>query len=724
MKIKSQIIQILDQARGLLAGTEYRKSLELLQGLDKSGLDVTDRGDFCLLMGENLLFLGDYDHDYPDEAIQIFKSTSSHVHFGKAKYLKGWQLQARGEHRDAKEALLEAYSSFLRVDDFELAARTLNRLAFICLISGDIDQAINNLEKCIDIHRKAGNFDKVQVVGNNLALIYRKAGRITESLALYEKGEANRNLLTPRNQSIYLLGYSIPRALAGDLTSAKELLDEASKMTGEYQREESIYYEYLGWILFLDESFAAAEKALERSMEIALKIAPASDHESQVKRLLADVAVAVGDYVKAEKYAEEALKIAQKINEQMEIAACWRVLALVENHYGNNQQAREWLKKAITLFSGISARYELAVTRYLAACCGLYTTGERTALLYLAREYFESENITGYIEKIDRELADSGETTDDDERMTPSHRLPGDGECPTVIAVNYRMKKILSFAEHVARSQMNILLTGATGTGKDLMARYIHYFSGLQGKLITVNAAAIPNSMVESELFGYARGAFTGADYEKPGIFEEVDGGTFYLNEIADATPEFQAKLLEVLETHEVRRLGENKTRPVNFRLIAATNHDLNERIKNNLFRLDLYHRLNEIPIEMPTLNERSDDIPALVEYFMLGLGKDVRENGNRGEIERLGQMLSRRSWPGNVRHLWHEVNRLWLASRCDLEKMLELASESLPQSGREELVAMLRSTGWNRREAARRLGVSEATVRYRMRKHDIVEQE
>ncbi|MFZ5981090.1 MAG: sigma 54-interacting transcriptional regulator [Candidatus Zixiibacteriota bacterium] len=724
MKIKSQIIQILEQARGLLAGTEYRKSLELLKGLDVSGLDVTDMGEFCLLMGENLLFLGEYDHDYPEEAIKLFKATSEHGRFGKAKYLRGWQLQARGEHRDAKEALLEAYSSFLRVDDFELAARTLNRLAFICLISGDIDQAINNLEKCIESHRQAGNLDKVQVVENNLALIYRKAGRITESLALYERGGVNRNILSPRNQCIYLLGYSIPRALKGDLTGAKELLVDAFKLTEGYQREESIYYEYLGWVLLLEESYEAAQEALEHSMTMASKIAPTSDHESQVKRLLADVAVAVGDYVKAEKYAEEALQIAQKINEQVEVAACWRVLALVENHYGNNRQAREWLKKAIALFSGISARYELAVTRYLAASCGLYTNGERTALLYLAREYFESENISGYLEKIDRELAASAEPATEEQPITVSHQLPGDGECPTVIAVNYRMKKILSFAEHVARSQMNILLTGATGTGKDLLARYIHHFSGRPGKLITVNAAAIPNSMVESELFGYARGAFTGADYERPGIFEEVNGGTFYLNEIADATPEFQAKLLEVLETREVRRLGENKTRPVNFRLIAATNHDLNERIKNNLFRLDLYHRLNEIPIELPTLNERSDDIPALVEYFMLGLGKDIRENGNRGEIERLGQVLARRSWAGNVRHLWHEVNRLWLASRCDLERMLELASESLPQSGREELVAMLRSTDWNRREAARRLGVSEATIRYRMRKYDIFDEE
>ncbi|MBN1212796.1 MAG: sigma 54-interacting transcriptional regulator, partial [candidate division Zixibacteria bacterium] len=650
MKIKAQIIQILGQARRFLQENKHRASLDLLSSLDASDLDLSSQGDLYLLKAECLLFLGDYNHDYPDRAIQVYKATSEHSLFAQAKYLKGWQLQNRGEYREAKEALLEAYSSFLRVDDFTTAARTLNRLAFICLLAGDIDQAINNLKKCVEIHQQASNTDKVRVCENNLALIYRKAGRIRESLALYRAGLDKCDMLDEHNRCVFYLGYAVPKAQSGDIKGAKRLLEQAHERVNGYQREEAIYYEYLGWVLIIEEAYEAAEKALRRGLKIAADIAPGSDHDSQMKRLLADICVARGDFDRAEQFALEALEVAGKINEQVEIAACYRVLALVEQHRGNNPQAREWFKKAIALFNRISARYELAVTRYRAATCGLYANGERTALIYLAREYFESEKITPYVEKIDRLLAQSAKPND--AAVEPErHRLPENGECPTIVAVNYKMKKILEFARHVARSEMNVLLTGATGTGKDLMARYIHYFSGRKGKLITVNAAAVPNSMVESELFGYARGAFTGADLEKPGIFEEVDGGTFYLNEIADATPEFQAKLLEVLETRQVRRLGETKTRPVDFRLIAATNHDLNERIKNGLFRLDLYHRLNEIPIELPALDERADDIPAMVEYFLMSLGKDVRENGNRGEIEQLGAVLSHRSWPGNVRH-------------------------------------------------------------------------
>ncbi|MDD3730784.1 MAG: sigma 54-interacting transcriptional regulator [candidate division Zixibacteria bacterium] len=723
MKTKTHKIRILDQASRLLRQNSHAAALELLNRPVADDGDLLTRGEWCLLKGECLLFMGNYDHDYPEQANRIFRKTSEHGLFARAKYLKGWQHQGRGENREAKEALLEAYTSFLRVDDFSLAARTLNRLASLCVLCGDIEQAIDNLVKCIEYHRKAGNTDKVRVCENNLALIYRKTGRIKESLALYADGQNDYEQLDKRNRGVFKLGYAVSRALSGDTRQARKLLEQAYELVNDYQRETAIYYEYLGWVLLLEEKYEAADKALQRSLKIAHAIAVGSDHDSQVKRLLADLSLARGDFSRAEEYATEALAIAEKINEQVEIAACYRVLARVAYQNGNNCQAREWFKKAVNLFSHLSSRYEMALTRYQAALCGLYTNSERTAYLYLAREYFEAEGIESYVRAIDQALESIEKTAPENKPSPVQHRLPADGECPVIIAANYKMKKVLEFARHVARSEMNILLTGATGTGKDLMARYIHYHSGRKGKLITLNAAAIPNSMVEAELFGYARGAFTGAEFEKPGIFEVVDGGTFYLNEIADATPEFQAKLLEILETRCVRRLGENITRPVNFRLIAATNHDLNERIKNNLFRLDLFHRLNEIPIDLPPLDKRTDDIPALVEYFLLNLGKDVRENGNRREIERLGALMGHRSWPGNVRHLWHEVNRLWLASQFNLERMLVLAEENLPRSEREELLTMLRATGWNRREAARRLGVSEATVRYRMRKYNIYEE-
>jgi DNA-binding NtrC family response regulator len=230
-----------------------------------------------------------------------------------------------------------------------------------------------------------------------------------------------------------------------------------------------------------------------------------------------------------------------------------------------------------------------------------------------------------------------------------------------------------------------------------------------------MNAAAVPDSMIETELFGCVRGAFTGSRNRK-GLLEQADGGTFYLDEIADASPEFQAKLLRVLETRCVRRLGENESRRVDFRLIVASNHDLHQRMRDNRFRLDLYHRLNEIHIALPPLDERREDIPALVRHFLTFADIDLTD-GDAAAVERLGSLLRRRSWPGNVRELKHEVKRLWTVAKGRLSRMVELAEEWCPQSERERLLDALERTGWNQSEAARMLGVSEGTIRYRLKK-------
>jgi transcriptional regulator with PAS, ATPase and Fis domain len=282
------------------------------------------------------------------------------------------------------------------------------------------------------------------------------------------------------------------------------------------------------------------------------------------------------------------------------------------------------------------------------------------------------------------------------------------------------MKRIMALARHVAQSDMTVLLTGETGTGKDLLARYIHFHSGRKGRFITVNAAAIPNAMIESELFGYARGAFTGADKDKPGLVEMADGGTFYLNELSDATPEFQAKLLEVLETHTIRRLGENKERHVAFRLIAATNDDLRERIRKDKFRLDLYHRLNEIPIHLPPLRQRQSDIPALVKYFLQEHGCNINNNGNCCDMSRLCAAFANRVWAGNVRQLKAEIAHLWLVSRGNLSTMAALAKENAARCEQEQLWELLKAHNWNQREVARHLGLSEGTIRYRIKKYGL----
>jgi two-component system response regulator HydG len=200
-------------------------------------------------------------------------------------------------------------------------------------------------------------------------------------------------------------------------------------------------------------------------------------------------------------------------------------------------------------------------------------------------------------------------------------------------------------------------------------------------------------------------------------MFEAADNGTFYLNEIADATSSFQAKLLEVIETRKVRRLGENKHLPVNFRLVAATNHDLKQRIEEGLFRSDLFHRLNEISIELPPLCERTGDIQQLLEHFLRTSGFDSNQDGDPDSINRLAVILARREWPGNVRQLRAEINRLLLTSNRNLKAMIELADETAAADPHQALLDALDAAGGNKSKAARALGIKESTLRYRLKK-------
>jgi transcriptional regulator with PAS, ATPase and Fis domain len=332
-------------------------------------------------------------------------------------------------------------------------------------------------------------------------------------------------------------------------------------------------------------------------------------------------------------------------------------------------------------------------------------------LLYLAKEYVEAEQVAPYIDKVKTAI-------DQLKHRTPSVvAMPKSGDT-RIIAVSKPMLSALELARHVAPTNMTILLTGQTGTGKDLLARYIHEYSGRTGRFISQNYAALPLSLAESELFGHRRGAFTGAAGDKLGLIEAADSGTFFLNEIADAPMELQAKLLEVLETKMIRRLGDTNDRKVDVRIIAATNHDLAKAVRENRFRADLYHRLNEININLPPLAEREGDIAELTQRFLVESGM-TSPNGHTKQLEQLTALLSSHNWPGNVRELESTVKRLWLVCRGDLSRMTQVAADELSDCVNAELAEVLAECDGNKSKAARVLGVTEGTIRRRLKQLD-----
>jgi len=242
-----------------------------------------------------------------------------------------------------------------------------------------------------------------------------------------------------------------------------------------------------------------------------------------------------------------------------------------------------------------------------------------------------------------------------------------------IIGKSPKMQEIFSIVQRIARTSSTVLISGESGTGKELIARAIHYNSGRRGKFVSINCGALPETLLESELFGHERGAFTGAIREKRGLFHEADRGTIFLDEIGETSTAMQIKLLRVLQDRVVRRVGSNVEAPVDVRVIAATNRDLSESIQKGTFREDLFYRINVIPITLPPLRQRREDIPLLVDHFIdkfctnLGVPKKRISSDAMRAIEKY-------HWPGNVRELENVIERMIALEMSDV-----LTTKSLP---------------------------------------------
>lgn len=317
---------------------------------------------------------------------------------------------------------------------------------------------------------------------------------------------------------------------------------------------------------------------------------------------------------------------------------------------------------------------------------------------------------------------------------------------PNIITQNSEMLEVLAQARQVVNSNIAVSIEGETGSGKDLLAQAIHFNSNRREKrFISVNCAALPETLLESELFGYKRGAFTGADHDKAGLFEEADGGTFFLDEIADMPLTIQAKILRVLEAQEIVRLGETVPRKVNVRVISSTNKDLKEQMRTGLFRPDLYYRLSALTFQLPPLRERKEDIPLLAAHFLEGSGKKVSP-----EVMKL---LVSYEWPGNARELENEIKKLVLLAG-DRELIdADIVSRQIRSPGRDNghsrlvtnefleeiqfsatyslydylaehekrfIIKALKKTSGVKKHAAALLNIPESTLRLKIKQYDI----
>ena len=311
-------------------------------------------------------------------------------------------------------------------------------------------------------------------------------------------------------------------------------------------------------------------------------------------------------------------------------------------------------------------------------------------------------------------------------------------EFDRIIGSSGALEKVLAVVRKVAKSNTTVLVRGETGTGKELIAGAVHHNSHRAARnFVKVNCAALQENLLESELFGHEKGAFTGADKQRIGRFEQADGGTLFLDEIGDMSPNTQAKILRVLQEHEFERLGGTRTIKVDVRLIAATNRDLSTMVETGQFREDLYYRLNVVTMEMPPLRERKDDIAALAGFFIRRFSGELKKKIQGLEPDAL-KLLMRYQWPGNIRELENAIERAMLLAEGvqisvddlrlgdtgptgaprDNASVVKIPPTGIPleEVERIALIEALKMSNWVQKDAAELLAISPRVMNYKIK--------
>lgn len=300
-----------------------------------------------------------------------------------------------------------------------------------------------------------------------------------------------------------------------------------------------------------------------------------------------------------------------------------------------------------------------------------------------------------------------------------------------MIGKSNKMQEVYSLIDDLADIKTTVLIMGETGTGKELVAEALHYYKKSSSTpLVKVNCAALSDDLLESELFGHVKGAFTGAINNRIGRFQKADGGTIFLDEIGAISSKMQTRLLRVIETMEFERVGDSNPIKVDVRIIAATNQDLSKNVKQGKFRQDLYHRLNVVEIRLPPLRERGGDIPLLIDVLIKIFNKKFNKN-IKGLSEDVKKIFMNYSWPGNVRELEHKLEHAFIVSHNSIIKVDDLPGDFKDASchvdydsvgGRQTVVQALEKAGWNKAKAARILGISRRSVYLKMQKYNILD--
>jgi DNA-binding NtrC family response regulator len=769
----------------LIENEEFVRALREIQkrGKDHSGIDISpeERGDLSYSASLCLYNLGRYKEALlkAKSAYHVFKSTPENKRVAQIQHSLGMINMSLGDLKNAELHLRDAISIYRRLGDRVQLRICYNRIAHIYFIKCEFDRSIDYLGEAKALCDNVDEKKKMAIIAGNLGTIYALLGE-------WQKAEENLQVSFAYHQStgdeanlcLCSLSLGFVSYLRRDFQRANSLLLSANGIAqkNNYHRELAVYHEYMGSLCFDLGKLEEAESHYNQILDKWEETAPEGDMISQTYRLLAELQVAQRKSDQALESCQKSLKASISLGEKIEEGAVYRILGQIHSAKGDKKESCEYFEKGISLLQKIGAKYELARTYLEAGWSNSFDYYRRLGFLSNAESLFRYLNSKYHLglvnlavsdllarqkdydsaqvflaeaarlfkeskdEKELRQVRDLKDSIDDalsHRRMIAKYN--GRFTFDNVVTQDTDMREIIERLKQVMDSDLSILLEGETGTGKDLVAKAIHYSSERGDKrFVAVNCAALPESLLENELFGHKKGAYTGADKDQPGLFEEAVGGTLYLDQVEEIPMTTQVKLLRAIEEKEVTRLGEAKPRKIDVNIVSSSIVDLKEAARNGKFRQDLYFRLNTFKIRIPPLRERKQDIPLLVKHFLKEYKveeKKTREFERNGTLERFLQY----EWPGNIRELDNEMKRIAVLAQAGDKNPFGFLSDKLSPSTddqvpskklslsqqvddfqKERIVEALTQCKWIKLRAARLLGIPEGTLRSKMKKYKI----
>ncbi len=731
-------VAVLDR---LVYKRDYRKALLFADHLEQSSTAFSERDRLLikLIRAESLAFLGRYveSERICRQLISPLRLGAEHDLYGRCCHVLSIVDSYTGRLEEAVDNANLAHYTFRRAEDDYWTISSLNWLGGVFFHKGDYGQALRCFARCRDLVASKPGFERwADLAAENEGRVYMLLGSAKDAASAF-LGTRKHHVVRRERLNIYRHDLSLAYLciLKHQFRRAERCL---KAYTAEHRAsfplcEQGIWYEYFGELELSRDRLAEAEHHLKTAIRIGEQSGPDLLLIGQSRRLLAQVHLAAGDLRAARAECQRAYDAVRTVGERIEVAICDRIMGEIHERSGQSDDAHRCFESSIRMLRMIGARVELGRTLLAAAQQRAIDRRQRLGHLLEAERLFSESGIVRWVEQVHQALHT---VFVQQEREPPKLRAgQQSSDTPTFITRNANTRETLQLAERWAQSELAILLTGETGTGKDLLAEIIHKNSPRRDKpFVDIDLSTLSDTIWESELFGHKKGSFTGAVTDKVGLLESADGGTVFLNEIGNLPLTLQAKLLEFLDTHEIRRVGDTQRTKLDVRLVAATNSDLRDAVDEGQFRSDLYYRLNQAHLHLMPLRERTEDIPALIRHYLRDYGATEDGVNTLNGQPWMRRALSQR-WIGNVRQLCAFIGRLasvadlhdpstwaqWADFLLNYNERIERDDRRQEEEFKKRVMSVLDEHDWNQRASARELDMNESSLRRHLRRWGVV---